>query len=85
MSLEYPEGPITERGDPRDRISNQRECDRLARQVADLEAALREITGVATDLPHARRLDRERMRRIAYEALDALAAARSREQQEPQT
>jgi hypothetical protein len=35
--------------------------DRLLRA----EEALREITGTATDLPHARRLDREAMRRIA--------------------
>lgn len=38
-------------------------------KAAALEAAMREIAGVATDLPHARRIDRDRMREIARAAL----------------
>src|SRR5512146_917333 len=54
--------------------------DALLAEVAAAEAraekaeqALREIANVATDLPHARRLDRDEMRSIARAALAAAA------------
>lgn len=47
---------------------NPRGAERALAHIARLHEALDAIAGVGTDLPHARRLDRDQMRAIALAA-----------------